>query len=183
LVGVDICTRRMRRASERGYAQLLRANLLTGLPFRDASFDAVICEQVLEHFPADELERILSEMFRVLKPGGAAFIGTPVFPRPALWLLPVGLALGRWMRRGLRDAPSTHEQHLTLSDWKCWLERSGLVVERARGFRLFSLPRDGLEDRAWYYRFQQTLGRRIPSLCVEANVLARRPWPLTHGKG
>jgi len=39
-----------------------------GLPFKDASFDAVICAHVLEHL-RDPLEGI-SEMVRVLRPGG-----------------------------------------------------------------------------------------------------------------
>ena len=45
------------------------------LPFCDASFDAIYSMGTIEHF--DETERAVSEMARVLKPGGRAIIGVP----------------------------------------------------------------------------------------------------------
>lgn len=46
----------------------------TALPFRDASFDAVFCNSLLEHVP--EWRRVLAETSRVLRPGGIAVIYT-----------------------------------------------------------------------------------------------------------
>ncbi len=45
------------------------------LPFRDAVFDAVICNHGLEHF--QRLESALRETARVIAPGGALFITVP----------------------------------------------------------------------------------------------------------
>ena len=45
------------------------------LPFRDASFDAVAAHAVLDHF-ADP-ERVMSEVHRVLRPGGLAYAEAP----------------------------------------------------------------------------------------------------------
>lgn len=42
------------------------------LPFRDASFDAVTCWDILEH--VSDPQRVLVEVQRVLKPGGYAFV-------------------------------------------------------------------------------------------------------------
>ncbi len=45
------------------------------IPFGDASFDVIFCQQVIEHvvFP----ERVLSEIARVLRPGGFLFLTAP----------------------------------------------------------------------------------------------------------
>ncbi len=48
---------------------------LAGLP--EASVWGVFCSQVVEHLPADLLPTLLSEIARVLQPGGAAVIETP----------------------------------------------------------------------------------------------------------
>ena len=44
----------------------------TGLPFREGSFDGVICVEVIEHIP--DVDRALREIARVLKPGGRAIL-------------------------------------------------------------------------------------------------------------
>ena len=49
---------------------------VTALPFSPASFDLIICSHVLEHVPDDA--RALSELIRVLRPGGSAVLLQPV---------------------------------------------------------------------------------------------------------
>lgn len=49
---------------------------VTALTYQDNFFDVVICSHVLEHIPQDR--KAMSEMFRVLKPGGWAILNTPV---------------------------------------------------------------------------------------------------------
>jgi SAM-dependent methyltransferase len=49
---------------------------LTALSFADASFDFVFASHVLEHIQDDR--RAMAEMFRVLSPGGLAFVEVPV---------------------------------------------------------------------------------------------------------
>ncbi len=51
------------------------------IPLRDGCADAVVCGEVLEHLPDDC--RAVSEMFRVLVPGGCALVTVPAFQR--LW--------------------------------------------------------------------------------------------------
>ncbi|MBI5843852.1 MAG: class I SAM-dependent methyltransferase [Deltaproteobacteria bacterium] len=58
----------------KGSAHLVRADACA-LPFRDNSFDAVICSEVLEHVPDDK--KALSEFFRVLAPGGILALSVP----------------------------------------------------------------------------------------------------------
>ena len=47
------------------------------LPFADASFDAVLCVEMLEHVPAAAREAVLSELLRVLRPGGRLVLTFP----------------------------------------------------------------------------------------------------------
>lgn len=63
------------------------------LPFSDASFDTIVCWEVLEHLPRDSEQRAFDEMNRVLRPGGAFYLSTPhaapiaTVTDPAWWLI------------------------------------------------------------------------------------------------
>lgn len=49
---------------------------ITALTFEDESFNAIVCNHVLEHIPDDR--KAMKELFRVLKPGGWASIQVPI---------------------------------------------------------------------------------------------------------
>ncbi|MBV1905900.1 MAG: class I SAM-dependent methyltransferase [Pseudomonadales bacterium] len=56
------------------------------LPFEDASFDRVICSEVLEHIP--DYKQVLSEIQRILKPGGLFAVSVPRYgPEWICWQL------------------------------------------------------------------------------------------------
>src|SRR5207248_7753526 len=100
--------------------QLVAASL-SELPFGDGSFDAVICSEVIEHIPRQEID--LSDMVRVLGPGGTLILGTPDY--------------GRWIWRTLEGlykkvfpqgyATEHINRYTRRSLWK-EIERLGLVV-------------------------------------------------------
>lgn len=54
---------------------------ITRLPFQDATFDAIICNHVLEHIPDDRAA--MSELLRMLAPGGWAILQSPLDSRRA----------------------------------------------------------------------------------------------------
>jgi SAM-dependent methyltransferase len=77
------------RIQEQGPRNYIRADLspkspdltpvdVTQIPYPDGSFDFLICNHVLEHVPDDR--RALSEIYRVLRPGGHAVLQTPFSP-------------------------------------------------------------------------------------------------------
>lgn len=49
---------------------------ITALTYADASFNMIMCNHVLEHVPDDI--KAMSELYRVLKPGGWAILQTPM---------------------------------------------------------------------------------------------------------
>lgn len=56
------------------------------LPFPDASFDRVICSEVLEHIP--DYRAVLGEIRRVLRPGGLLCVSVPrAWPERICWAL------------------------------------------------------------------------------------------------
>jgi SAM-dependent methyltransferase len=57
-------------------AHMLVASVLT-LPFADASFDAALMFDVIEHLPARSETKALREVYRVLEPGGWFILSTP----------------------------------------------------------------------------------------------------------
>lgn len=49
--------------------------IASDLPFRDASFDSILCTEVLEHLESPQA--CIAEIGRVLKPGGRVYITAP----------------------------------------------------------------------------------------------------------
>jgi SAM-dependent methyltransferase len=64
-------------AAEGLTAQLCLLDLYRGLPYQDAAFDALISVQVLHHAVRAEIEGLVAEMARVLRPGGVVFVSVP----------------------------------------------------------------------------------------------------------
>jgi glycosyltransferase involved in cell wall biosynthesis len=108
-VGLDMQIRKLRWLRAPG-RQLVQASLMQ-LPFEDGAFDAVICSEVIEHIPREEID--LGDMVRVLAPGGTLVLGTPDYGR-WIWraleglykkIFPQGYAtehINRYTRQGLR---------------------------------------------------------------------------------
>jgi SAM-dependent methyltransferase len=78
LIGVDLVAAGLRKAhAELPSARLLRADACS-LPLQDGSVDVVVSANLLEHIPDDRAA--LSEVTRVLTPGGVAVFVVPFGP-------------------------------------------------------------------------------------------------------
>jgi SAM-dependent methyltransferase len=71
--GVEIVPAKSTQASHREIL-VVQADLSDSLPFRDAYFDVVHSNQVIEHVP--DIDVFVQEAFRVLRPGGYAVFST-----------------------------------------------------------------------------------------------------------
>jgi len=101
--GFDLNRVGLRHARESGNARVARARV-TAIPFADAAFDVVTSFDVLYALTEDDARRAMSEMARVLKPGGTLIVNVA-----ALDILRGGHAvlaeeLRRYDRRMLTDA-------------------------------------------------------------------------------
>lgn len=76
LAGVDIGSAAIELARRRVPEAELHVAPLHELPFTDASFDLVLTNDVLQHVSEDDVAASLSELRRVLAPGGALLLRT-----------------------------------------------------------------------------------------------------------
>lgn len=155
------------------WSDLYEGDVTAGLPAIESDrFDVVVCEQVLEH--VHDVDQGLATLYRVLKPGGTLLVGVPIFPPGLHWirrhLIPILDRLNPWAKsRG-------HVQAFSLASFKKEVETAGFSIQTERGFRIVSggLLRP-LENHAWWYRFNRSLGKTVPGLCIETQLVAQKP--------
>lgn len=156
------------------YKSMYYGDLTEGYPeIASNSFDVVICEQVLEHL--HHLEVAIATIERLVKPGGRAFVGVPIFLPPLhlarRHLVPVlDKLVGSTKHR-------THVQAFSLATFKAvMLKHSDLQIVEARGFRMISggILRP-LENHKWWWQFNRWLGATFPAACIEVQIVLDKP--------
>lgn len=89
------------------------------LPFRTGTFDAVTCRIAAHHFP--EPEAFVSEVSRVLRPGGVFALEDNVAPEDD--------TLDSFLNRFEEMRDPTHVESYRTSTWHRWMESAGFSVE------------------------------------------------------
>jgi SAM-dependent methyltransferase len=134
LTGADVSAEALRRARARlPGARLVELEPDAPLPLGDSSFDLVLCAETLEH--VRDVQLLLSEIRRVLAPGGVLALTTPAHGRLA------GLdVLARGFERRF-DPLSPHIRFLTARSLRRLLEELGFEVSslRRRGGSLLAV--------------------------------------------
>jgi 2-polyprenyl-6-hydroxyphenyl methylase/3-demethylubiquinone-9 3-methyltransferase len=124
-----------RHAATEEFAIDYVGSLAEGLPFADGAFDAVVTADTLEH--VEDVERVIAEAARVLKPGGQ-FVYDTVNRTWKSRLLLVWLP-----QRIFRIAPpDTHDYHRFVrpEELRALLRRHGLTNCETRGLALRRHP-------------------------------------------
>ncbi len=123
IIGLDFVDTALRFCQQSGERLLVQASA-TDLPFADESFDLVTSFDVLEQLGGSADERAMHEMYRVLRPGGVAFVRAPAY---------------EWMKSG-HDAALNSQHRYTVGEMRGKLERAGFKIRRATYANSFLLP-------------------------------------------
>lgn len=126
------------RAVSVGHAIRYDVGVGEDLPYADAAFDAVVCVDVLEH--VSDLDRVLAEVARVLKPGGL-FLYDTINRNPLSLFAAITVAedLLRLLPKG------THDPALFIkpSELRQVLARAGLASGPTKGLGPRGIDRRG----------------------------------------
>ncbi|EBA10597.1 bifunctional 2-polyprenyl-6-hydroxyphenol methylase/3-demethylubiquinol 3-O-methyltransferase UbiG [Roseobacter sp. CCS2] len=131
-------------ASAKAHAELTQRDIRydvgvgEALPYDDASFDAIVCVDVLEH--VQDLGKVVSEIARVLRPGGTLFYDT-INRNPIARFVTITIA-----EDVLRILPKgTHDPQMFIkpSELKDQLESAGLVPGKTAGLGPRGINRRG----------------------------------------
>ncbi|MCR9156194.1 MAG: bifunctional 2-polyprenyl-6-hydroxyphenol methylase/3-demethylubiquinol 3-O-methyltransferase UbiG [Rhodobacteraceae bacterium] len=118
------------RAHAQSEGKAIRYDVGVGeaLPYADASFDAVVCVDVLEH--VQSLTRVISEVFRVLSPGGY-FLFDTINRNPIARLATITVAedVLKLLPKGTHDP----EMFIKPTELRSELELAGFVVGQMVG--------------------------------------------------
>lgn len=116
VIGVDIDWQALARAAQRSL-RVLWADVMRGLPFRDATFDTVNCAEILEHLPYPPIA--LAECNRVLARDGVLCGSVPNSFRLKNRL--------RFLMGREFELDPTHLHHFSPSDLATLLREAGFV--------------------------------------------------------
>jgi len=122
-------------------ALLLRGDIHR-LPYADASFDRVVMSEVLEHLVDDRLG--LSEVRRVLKPGGILAVTVPHRHYP-YWYDPINRLAEGVFRRPIRSGPfagiwANHERLYDRDEVVGLIRGNGFCIADARELTHYCFP-------------------------------------------
>lgn len=134
VTGIDPAAESIATARAHALASGLRIEYQTGagehLSFADASFDHVVCCDVLEH--VDDVDRVIGDIARVLRPGGLFFYDT--VNRTIISKIAAIKVMQEW-RSTAFAAPNSHvwEKFIKPAELAALCARHGLEPREMRG--------------------------------------------------
>jgi ubiquinone/menaquinone biosynthesis C-methylase UbiE len=124
VAGIDFSADALAFCRSRGLEDVAQASV-TALPFAAETFDLVTSFDVLVQLPGEGSDELaMREMFRVLRPGGIAYVRAAAY---------------EWMRSGHDEALNTQRRY-TLAQLCERMERAGFRIRRATYANSLLLP-------------------------------------------
>ena len=178
IVASDFSPTAVRMAEEFGSARgagnvIYRVDDLMHLNWDDASFDAAISCETIEHVP--DPRRGLRELARVLRPGGTLYLTCPSYLNlMGLYRFYLPLRGRRFSEEG---QPVNH--FLLLPRVRTWVNRAGLVIERTLGVGHYLLFPGRPPTRLFW---PDRLGPVATYCALHTLIIAKKPPPLPAGR-
>lgn len=164
--GCDISENIVKVLSKQGF-NVQKVDLQKILPYENDSFDVITCLQVIEHLTNPE--HLLTEIYRILKPGGVLILSTPNLAsigsrlRLLFGLFPLQLSPCEKWHFG------NHYRLFTVPTLKIVLLRNKFSVERVIGTEIYFNP------SSWKKGFHSTyLAKLFPSLAQRVIVVCKK---------
>jgi SAM-dependent methyltransferase len=137
----DVIQKARRNVGHLPNVLLTNANIYH-LPYADGTFDGVILSEILEHVERDVDG--LTEVLRVLKPGGVVAITVPNADYP-FWWDPINKTLETVFGRHIGSGPlagiwANHVRLYTREQLRSSVQAAGFVIEEERAFTHHSFP-------------------------------------------
>jgi len=152
-----------------GYEECVECDLDETLPCPSDSVDVVVFSHVVEHLLRPECA--ISEIARILRPGGVLLAGSPVLPFPFS-------RIREWQhRRRYRKGKVEHGGHINSMDssrWKSLTRSANLHPEMIHGTYFLRWSGNPLENFKWWIRINQLWGIIFPSWAGEIYLAARK---------
>lgn len=162
LVGIDIDPMETEAARKFDFYERIHTTSAASIPEKDCAFDYVISNSVLEHIP--ELEPVIAEVGRLLKPGGTFFFTVPSPGFHANLFGAVTPTISRSDYLASLDNRLAHFHYLDENDWRKLCSKYGLELCETEGYL------DRTETRRW-----ETLSRFTGGILYSLSGGRRRP--------
>ncbi len=152
------------------FNELKPCDLDQKLPLDDESVDISVCLHVLEHLPRPEFA--LSELNRILKPGGLMLLGFPVKPKFFAKIREKQFAKDF---ASYKRTLGRHQHSFWPSRTRKMIKDAGLELEFMAGSWFIRKRGAWWENSALWMRFNQLWGTLFPSLGQELCLKIRKP--------
>ena len=150
VVGLDFSDAALRIAQKEQQGIPFVRGDATNIPFPDASFDAVLLNDIIEHLAEAPGRRMIEEVFRVLRPGGRLIVDTD---NDAFLMQKKGFKrLNEWLESGTEQrkvlaeikktytAPTLHIKIYTVQELRALLESVGFRIDAFDTYAYIAVP-------------------------------------------